>query len=107
MELTASLLSTKSDVDAHPEDLAETTLDGKLGFYRAPGGFYLWLDVDDGEDAAQRLWTEAGIRVLPGAYIARTDSNGDNPGKRYIRCALVHDLQPTGEALSRLARVLT
>lgn len=88
-------------------DLAETALDGKLGFYRAPGGFYLWLDVDDGEDAAQRLWTEAGIRVLPGAYIARTDSNGDNPGKRYIRCALVHDLKPTGEALSRLARVLT
>ena len=88
-------------------DLAESMLDGKLGFYRASGGFYLWLDVNDGEDAARRLWTEAGIRVLPGAYIAKTDSNGDNPGKRYIRCALVHDLEITGDALSRVARVLT
>ena len=88
-------------------DLAESMLDGKLGFYRAPGGFYLWLDVENGEDAARRLWAEAGIRVLPGAYIAKTDSNGDNPGKRYIRCALVHDYEIIGEALSRVARVLT
>jgi succinyldiaminopimelate transaminase len=88
-------------------DLAEAALDGRLGFYRSPGGFYLWLDVDDGEDAARRLWTEAGIRVLPGGYIAKTDSNGQNPGERYIRCALVHDLETTEQALARLARVLT
>ena len=88
-------------------DLAEAALEGKLGFYRAPGGFYLWLDVGDGEDAARRLWTQAGIRVLPGAYIAKTDPMGDNPGKRYIRCALVQDLETTDEAIARLARVLT
>jgi len=87
-------------------DLAEAALDGKLGFYRAPGGFYLWLDVEDGQAAARRLWTEAGIRVLPGAYIAKTDPAGNNPGKRYIRCALVQDLDTTEEALGRLAHVL-
>jgi succinyldiaminopimelate transaminase len=88
-------------------DLAEAALAGKLGFYRSPGGFYLWLDVEDGEDAARRLWAEAGIRVLPGAYVAKADSAGGNPGKRYIRCALVQNLDITQEALSRLARVLT
>ncbi len=88
-------------------DLAEAALDGALGFYRSPGGFYLWLDVGDGEDAARRLWREAGIRVLPGAYIAKTDADGDNPGARYIRCALVQDLETTERALARLARVLT
>lgn len=88
-------------------DLAEAALGGKLGFYRSPGGFYLWLDVGDGEDAARRLWTEAGLRTLPGAYVARTDAGGENPGARYIRCALVHDLATTERALDRLARVLT
>ncbi len=88
-------------------DLAAAALDGKLGFYRSPGGFYLWLDVGDGEDAARRLWTEAGIRVLPGGYIAKTDAAGDNPGRRYIRCALVQDLDTTEQALAGLARVLT
>ncbi len=87
-------------------DLAQAALDGRLGFYRSPGGFYLWLDVGDGEEAARRLWSEAGIRVLPGAYIAKTDAESINPGRRYIRCALVHDLETTDEALARLARVL-
>ena len=45
--------------------------------------------------------------MLPGAFIAKTDSIGDNPGKRYIRCALVQDLETTDEALDRLARILT
>ncbi len=88
-------------------DLAAAALEGSLGFYRSPGGFYLWLDVGDGEDAARRLWTEAGIRVLPGAYIAKTDADSVNPGRRYIRCALVHDLETTDQALARLAAVLT
>ncbi len=87
-------------------DLAQAALDGRLGFYRSPGGFYLWLDVGDGEEAARRLWSEAGIRVLPGAYIAKTDAAGADPGRRDIRCALVHDLETTDEALARLARVL-
>ena len=87
-------------------DVAERILDGQFGFYRAPGGFYLWLDVGDGEDAARRLWRDGGVRVIPGAYLARAGEDGANPGDRYIRCALVHDLEATTEALHRLARVL-
>ncbi len=53
-------------------------------------GFFLWLPVEDGEGAALRLWREAGVRVLPGSYLAR-DAAGGNPGRGYIRVAMVAD----------------
>lgn len=88
-------------------DVAGEIIGKRFGFYRPAGGFYLWLDVGDGEAAAKALWTQAGIRVLPGAYLARPGSDGVNPGARYIRIALVHDLATTRRALSRLADVLS
>lgn len=87
-------------------DMAEKLLRGRLGFYRPAGGFYLWLDVGDGEQAAARLWRAAGIRTLPGAYMARTAADGSNPGKPYIRAALVPDLAATRRALERMAEIL-
>jgi aspartate/methionine/tyrosine aminotransferase len=87
-------------------DMAEAALDGRLGFYRPGGGFYLWLDVGDGEKAGLKLWREAALRVIPGRYLAHEDESGANPGARYIRCALVHDIDTTARALDRLARTL-
>ena len=45
-------------------------------------------------------------RVIPGRYLAHEDADGMNPGARYIRCALVHDIETTARALDRLARTL-
>ena len=87
-------------------DLALDMLDGAFGATRPGGGFYLWLDVGDSETAAKRLWAEAGLRVLPGAYLARDNDNGTNPGAAYIRLALVHDLDTTREAMNRLLNTL-
>ena len=87
-------------------DMAEQALGGRLGFYRPAGGFYLWLDVGDGEQAAAALWREAAVRVMPGAYLARAGGDGVNPGNGYIRCALVHELDATAEAIERISRVL-
>jgi N-succinyldiaminopimelate aminotransferase len=87
-------------------DAAEERLAGRFGFYRPAGGFYLWLAVADGQAAARKLWLEAGIRVLPGAYLGRPDATGTNPGDGYIRVALVQDLAATQSALERLAKVL-
>jgi N-succinyldiaminopimelate aminotransferase len=87
-------------------DIAEQQLADRAGFYRPPGGFFLWLDVGDGEAAAKRLWQDGAIRVLPGAYLARPGGNGANPGQPYIRVALVHDLATTGEALERMRTML-
>jgi succinyldiaminopimelate transaminase len=87
-------------------DMAEQALGGRLGFYRPAGGFYLWLDVGDGEKAAAVLWRQAAVRVMPGAYLARAGDDGVNPGNGYIRCALVHELDATAEAIERISRVL-
>jgi N-succinyldiaminopimelate aminotransferase len=70
--------------------------------YRAPeGGFFLWLPVADGEDAALKLWRETGVRVLPGAYLGR-EVAGENPGRGYIRVALVGGRDETRAGLTRL-----
>ena len=87
-------------------DAAEHILGGRFNVYRPGGGFYLWLDVGDGEAAASRLWSEAGVRVLPGAYLARTQQDGYNPGAAYIRVALVDPLAVTETALQRLVDIL-
>ena len=85
--------------------VAAEILDGQFGYYTPDGGFYLWLDVGDGEAAALRLWRDAGVRVIPGEYLAR-EADGYHPGAGYIRLALVHDKDTTAEALTRLANVL-
>jgi N-succinyldiaminopimelate aminotransferase len=87
-------------------DIADRLFGNRFGYYRPGGGFYLWLDVVDGEAAAKRLWSEAGIKVLPGGYVTKPDAEGRNIGKPYIRVALVHDLETTEAALTRMASVL-
>ncbi|WP_338086899.1 aminotransferase class I/II-fold pyridoxal phosphate-dependent enzyme [Magnetospirillum aberrantis] len=82
-------------------DMAERLLGGRPGFARPQGGFFLWLDVGDGENAAVELWRQAKIRVLPGKYLAR-----DGVGDRYVRIALVHDLEQTEQALTRIKEIL-
>jgi len=87
-------------------DLAEEILGPLFGPVRPAGGFFLWLDVGDGERAAIELWRQAAIKVLPGGYMARADAGGRNPGARYIRVALVQDPEETAGALRRMAKVL-
>jgi N-succinyldiaminopimelate aminotransferase len=87
-------------------DIAEAALAGRFGFYRPAGGFFLWLDVEDGEQAALRLWRDAAVRVLPGGYTARAAHGRANPGDRYIRIAVVHDEAILEDAFARMRRVL-
>ncbi len=102
--------------DAHAEenrdlyrakiDIAEDVFGNRFGFYRPPGGFFLWLDVGDDEAATKKIWKEAGVKVIPGSYLSITDANGNNPGKQFIRIALVHDLETTRDGLTRIAAAL-
>jgi aspartate/methionine/tyrosine aminotransferase len=90
-------------------DLADQILGGRYGYRRPAGGFLLWLDVSahGGDEAvALRLWREAGVRVVPGSYLAREQTDGTNPGAGYVRVALVQDAETTAEALHRLVAVL-
>ena len=81
--------------------LADEIFGGMQGYQAPEGGFFLWLPVTDGEEAALRLWRETGVRVLPGAYLSR-DVAGENPGKGYIRVALVAPKAETQRGLERL-----
>jgi aspartate/methionine/tyrosine aminotransferase len=85
--------------------IAEQILHNRFGYYTPGGGFFLWLDVGDGEAATRKLWRDAHVKVLPGAYACR-ETDGVNTAERYIRVALVHDEKTTREGLSRLAAVL-
>lgn len=87
-------------------DIAERVLGGRYGFYRPPGGFFLWLNVGDGEAATRTLWTDAGIKVVPGGYIARPEADGRNIGAPYIRVAVIHDAETVEAGLSRMVRAL-
>jgi N-succinyldiaminopimelate aminotransferase len=90
-------------------DLADAILGSRYGYRRPGGAFFLWLDLADfggGEGAATTLWKDCGVKVLPGAYLARAEPDGDNPGRDYVRVALVHDTDTTREALTRIVATL-
>lgn len=86
-------------------DAAERVLGNRFGFKRPDGGFFLWLETGDGESAARRLWADGGVRVLPGAYLSQDTYEG-NPGRNFVRIALVNDFATTEEALRRIAQIL-
>ena len=85
--------------------LADRIFAGVPGYEGPKAGFFLWLPVADGEAAALKLWQETGIRVLPGAYLARDDGQG-NPGKGFIRVAMVTPIDELEDALRRLRNCL-
>ena len=84
-------------------DAADRILGSTPGYASPPAGFFLWLRVPDGdgEAAALTLWRETGVRVLPGAYLAR-EAGGETPGADRIRVALVAPLEEVEGALERL-----
>jgi N-succinyldiaminopimelate aminotransferase len=67
--------------------------------------FYLWVrtPIPDTEFAL-KLYRDFNVTVLPGSFLAR-DAHGINPGKDFIRLALVASLDECLEAASRMAKV--
>ena len=90
-------------------DFADQILGNRYGYKRPAGGFCVWLDVSDrggDEETTVRLYRDAGVRVIPGSYLAREQNDGSNPGAGYIRLALVSDSESTAEAMHRLVETL-
>ena len=81
-------------------------LKSKLRVKRPDAGFYLWLQVPIADTIfAQQLYRDYNVTVLPGSYLART-VRGINPGKDFVRMALVPDLDETLEAANRMAEFI-
>lgn len=90
-------------------EAAEAILSPLFGSVMNDGGFFLWLDTSrwgGGIKTAEKLWREAGVKVLPGAYIASDMPDGTNPGAAYIRLALVDSLDISREAFKRIVTCL-
>ncbi|WP_420328719.1 aminotransferase class I/II-fold pyridoxal phosphate-dependent enzyme [Mameliella sp.] len=81
--------------------LADEILGNVPGYMSPRAGMFVWLPVEDGEAATFKLWTETGVRVLPGAYLSRDTADG-NPGQGYIRAALVAPQDETRDGLTRI-----
>ena len=81
--------------------MADEIFAGVSGYNSPAAGFFLWIEVGDGEAAALKLWQDTGVRVLPGAYLSR-DVEGENPGKKYVRAALVAPKNEAEQGLIRL-----
>ena len=65
--------------------------------------FYIWLQVPDGDDLrfTQELYRATGVQVLPGQFFARNTPQG-NPGKGFVRIALVDELDKCIDAAKRM-----
>ncbi|OJZ20284.1 MAG: succinyldiaminopimelate transaminase [Thiobacillus sp. 65-29] len=75
-----------------------------LAFDAPDAAFYLWARVPGGDDTAfaRGLYEKQHVTVLPGSYLAR-DAAGTNPGKGFIRIALVDSLPACVDAAGRIA----
>lgn len=80
---------------------------GKTPGVRMPdAGFYLWIDT--GRDDAQftrEFYEQFNVTVLPGSYLAR-ETRGINPGRHFVRVALVASTAECTEAARRLAEFI-
>jgi len=85
-------------------DLADTVLSTLKQYRRATAGFFIWLSVDNDEVAARELWRDQSILTMPGTYLGRSDSEGQNPGSGHLRISLC---LPKSELEPMLAGVST
>ncbi|MFZ5482768.1 MAG: succinyldiaminopimelate transaminase [Pseudomonadota bacterium] len=78
-----------------------------LAFDAPDAAFYLWAKVPgsdrwaDDAEFARALYRSQHVTVLPGSYLAR-EASGANPGRGFIRIALVDTLAPCVEAAHRI-----
>jgi len=89
--------------------LADEILGGLPGYIAPEAGFFIWLDVGDGEAGTIKLWQDSGVKCLPGSYLGRGDprfEGGANPGAQFMRAALVESAEVIKPGLEAIARLL-
>lgn len=97
-------------------DLWMVELGDKLQLVKPDAGFYLWVQVPeqysdtqgerDDEAFVKALYEQVNIHALAGRYLSR-DIDGNNPGKGFIRLALVASVEESRTAIERIKTLLT
>ncbi len=85
-------------------DYADKVLSQYDCYNRPDAGFYLWMNVGNGEKFTKELYKNFNLKVMPGEYLATGQKN--NPGKKYVRISLVHSNAKCKEALNKIAKQL-
>ncbi|TLD86298.1 succinyldiaminopimelate transaminase [Helicobacter sp. MIT 05-5294] len=87
--------------------LAYEILSSKIPNLRIPEEtFYVWLPVSNDLEWTKNLLAKENILVLPGSFLSRTDKNGENPGRNFVRLALVYEESIIQDSLLRLQKWL-
>jgi N-succinyldiaminopimelate aminotransferase len=78
-------------------------LEPVLEIRQPDASFYFWAGVPGGDDEtfARDLFADTHVTVLPGRYLAR-DAHGENPGRGFVRMALVPEIDECVEAARRI-----
>lgn len=80
------------------------------GYPKSPSvsTFYLWQKAKEGQTGADlaNLLADAGIVAIPGEAISKETQGGINPGKDYVRLALVPTTEEIQEAAKRIKESL-
>jgi N-succinyldiaminopimelate aminotransferase len=75
-----------------------------LPIARAQGGFFLWVELPvDDVRFTRDLYAEQNVTVLPGSFLAR-ESMGFDPGRGFVRVALVACVADCVEAAWRIRK---
>ncbi len=75
----------------------------KYSCYQKPdAGFYLWLNVGNGEKFAQALYRNYSLKVMPGFFLSK--GKYKNPGKNFVRVSLVHNITKCKGAIDQIAK---
>ncbi|WP_296402934.1 succinyldiaminopimelate transaminase [Psychrobacter sp.] len=97
-------------------DLWMSELGASLKLNKPDAGFYFWMAVPesfkdeqgdpDDEAFVKALFEKVNINALAGRYLSR-EINGTNPGKGFVRLALVASVEESREAINRIKTLLS
>lgn len=85
--------------------VADEVFDGFDGYHAPEAGFFLWLNVGDGEAASLKIWQQTGVRTLPGKYLSR-NVDGHDPGAAYLRVAMVAPIDEMRRGLTAIRNII-
>lgn len=101
---TAHIQEMRSEYAAKRKIILAAFAKKNLPTCPSPSTFYLWQKAPDGKtglDLANAL-VNIGIVAIPGEAISSTTADGMNPGKNYVRMALVPTMEEIQTAASRI-----
>lgn len=109
-------VETNRQLYAQKFDLWMSELGELLKLSKPDAGFYFWVQVPeqfkdeqgepDDEAFVKALFEKVNINALAGRYLSR-EVNGTNPGKGFVRLALVASVEESREAITRIKTLLS